>query len=289
MALEKFKTALVVYRPHSKEAFGLAQKLAFGLNEHHIKVFTHPKRPISLKKNKPFCFLKPSQKVDVAIVLGGDGTYLEACRLLDYRNTPVLGINVGSLGFLTEISIDEDFCFDKLFSKGFETSKRTLLQVVVKEKTRTIFKREALNDIVIERGARSRLLNLEIQYDKQFLGDVRADGLIVATPTGSTAYNLAAGGPILHPEVQAFVLNPICPHSLTFRPMLLPDDKRLEIKLHSKALRMRASLTLDGQKALNLSSDHKLFITKALRQHLALKPEDFHYFRSLSKKLKFSE
>ncbi len=290
MNLKQFRSVLLVYRPKNKKVYYLACRLAEQLAEKKIQVYTHPKRKLSLKKGAKVPIFCSNHKVDLGIVLGGDGTYLEAVRLLNRSKTPLLGINVGSLGFLTEVLVkNEGFSLDDLINEEFEIQERELLEIRVKEKNKTLLLKEALNDVVMERGERSRLLYLEIQYGGRYVGSVKSDGLIVATPTGSTAYNLSAGGPIVHSDLKAFILTPICPHSLSFRPMLFNNSQALKLNLHKEHSTVRASLSLDGQKVLNISPSHSLLIQNSKCKHYTLKLKSYDYFKILSEKLKFSE
>ena len=170
--------------------------------------------------------------MDLVIVLGGDGTYLEAVRLLNGCQTPILGVNLGSLGFLTQTRSEDLYSVVHMaLQNKMEMRPRTMLQIKVKRSGRIRKNLCALNDVVIERGPTTQLIGMSLYSDRQLACHIKADGVVTASPTGSTAYNLAAGGPILHPFVAAFVVTPIAPHSLTSRPLLFPDNQKLSYKI----------------------------------------------------------
>ncbi|MBF8298325.1 MAG: putative inorganic polyphosphate/ATP-NAD kinase ((P)/ATP kinase)(ppnK), partial [candidate division NC10 bacterium] len=184
--------------------------------------------------------------VDLLLVLGGDGTLLSVARLVGARDVPILGINLGGLGFLTEVTLEEIYAtLDAVFRGTYGVTQRILLSAAVRRQGERIGEYIALNDAVINKGTLARMIELEIHIDGQYVTTLRADGLILSTPTGSTAYCLAAGGPIVYPTLRALVLAPICPHMLTFRPLVIPDTAKVEIVQVSAD--ENAYLTLDGQ------------------------------------------
>ena len=223
-------------------------------------------------------------QLDLVIVLGGDGTYLKTVNLLGDRQTPILGVNLGSLGFLTDNRLEDlESTLNTTFKNQMKTEARSMLEALVNAKT----KFTALNDIVIERGGQTHLLNLGLYYDHQLVTETKADGLILSSPTGSTAYNLAAGGPLLHPEVKAMVITPICPHSLTTRPMIFPDHKEIQIRILGE--NTKALLTIDGEMSMELNPSHQLTIKKHLKDHPMIKDPSHNFFNLLREKLKFGE
>ncbi len=280
------KKVLVVYRNDSDIALALAQEVSAWLKERKIKVFSHPQQKIS--KGTVAAKGAAVRKVDLALVLGGDGTYLEAARLLQDSDIPILGVNLGSLGFLTVIRAED--CYHALeltLSGKMQLRRRSMISVEVRRLGKVHKRLFALNDVVIERGPVSRLLNLAIYVDRQLTAPVKADGLIIATPTGSTAYNLAAGGPILHPNVNAFVVTAICPHSLTNRPLIVPNSEEMLFRLIDQ--NQKALLTVDGQKVTELTHDDEILVTKAGHDHFVLRKPTDNYFNLLREKLKFGE
>lgn len=280
------KNVAIVYRPGMKKALDKACEVGNWLKEKKIKVYSHPQRKFKVS-GKQVPVLKNKKLIDLVIVLGGDGTYLEAVRMLDGHKAPILGINLGSLGFLTENPIDELFkVLEMTLNSSMEMRPRSLLKVILKKDSKKIKEFTALNDIVLERGSRSQLINLQMLCDKMLVSEVKADGVIVSSPTGSTAYNLAAGGPILHPEAESYVVTPICPHSLTNRPIIFPDNKKLILKLFSTN---KASLTVDGRFAYDLTDKHQVIIEKSSHIHYVLKKPSHNYFDLLNSKLKFGQ
>ena len=198
---------------------------------------------------------------DVLAVFGGDGTLLYAARLVAGSETPILGVNLGSLGFLTEIKLDEvREAFASLAAGSYLLDHRNLLRVEVWREGRCVETFLALNDAVINKGALARIIELEVKVNGQLVSLLRSDGLILATPTGSTAYSMSAGGPILYPALGAFIINPICPHTLTNRPVVVPDDGTIDVLLlHGSDV----MLTVDGQVGRPLKQNDALRIQKA--------------------------
>jgi len=276
----KIKNAAVVYRRATSTAHKAAEDVAEWLREHKIHAFSHPEQKLRGAKR-----LANAKNLDLVIVLGGDGTYLEAVRMLDGERVPVLGFNLGGLGFLTVTRATEIIPMLEQAAKGkLEMRKRSMIRIEVRSKGKTKGHYVALNDLVIERGSRSRLINITITIDKLPIHSVKADGLIIATPTGSTAYNLAAGGPILHPEVEAVVVTPICPHSLTSRPFIFPDNGRIQFSIDEQAV-----MTVDGVKAATLGKHDEIWVSRDSSDHLFLRRAGYNYFNLLKEKLKFGE
>lgn len=278
----------IVYRRDTALAKKMAQELSQWLIEKKISVYSHPKQSIPSKGSKKILRLKSFRKLDLVIVLGGDGTYLEAVRMLDNTEVPILGINMGSLGFLTNIPVEDMYkAVEQTLLLKKEMRPRTMLDVRLKRNGKIIAKHRALNDIVIERGSNSHLTNFSLYVDKQLISPIKADGVIIATPTGSTAYNLAAGGPILHPETRSIVVTPICPHSLTHRPTILPDHSRLSFKLNESA--KSAFLTVDGVHCGEIKGNEEIQVEMASSIHYVLRDPKHNYFTLLKEKLKFGE
>ena len=280
------KTVVIVYRPESSNAVKSSVELAEWLKKREIQVFSHPQQKMGAKVKK----IKPSRlkTVDLVIVLGGDGTYLHAVRMLAGRKIPILGVNMGSLGFLTENRRQDLYTVVRMtIDRKMEMRPRAMIDVKVQRNGEIIRHTQALNDVVIERGPFSQLISISVEYKKNLVGDVKADGIVVATPTGSTAYNLSAGGPILHPHVRALVVTPICPHSLTHRPILFPDDNALTFRLLKK--KQKALLTIDGQAGDHIVAGDEVIITRAECNHYMLRRPSHRYFELLREKLKFGE
>lgn len=222
------------------------------------------------------------------LVLGGDGTMLAAARLAAPRQIPILPINMGSLGFLTSFTLDELYpALEETLAGKSSISQRVMLQAELVRAGSVIESQRALNDVVIHKGALARMIQLELSINSDFVCRYRADGLIVSSPTGSTAYSLSAGGPIVHPAVEAFIITPICPHMLTDRPVVVRDYCELEIKMNGDA--ESVYLTLDGQRGVPLESTDILRVRRA-KEHLQLiQPPKKPYFEILRNKLKWGE
>ena len=281
---KNLKKVLLVYRPDTPEVMNVAKIAKSKFKSSGIELYTLPGQTInSVTKN-----LAPKEVPDVILAVGGDGTYLRATRAFQDHQIPVLGINLGSLGFLTvHRAKDISGILDDLIEGKLVSRERSMLHVTVIKKKKSIVNTTALNDLVIERGAASRLIHLCLSIDSIDISTIKSDGVIVATPTGSTAYNLAAGGPILHPEVSSFVFTPICPHSLTSRPLLLPDHKKSVLKLRGK--NAHGVLTIDGQTLTELDAECEIHVEKSKHPHLMLRKAGHDYFHLLREKLKFGE
>ncbi|HXJ80563.1 MAG TPA: NAD(+)/NADH kinase [Candidatus Methylomirabilis sp.] len=228
----------------------------------------------------------PSQ-VDLLVVLGGDGTLLSMARLVGDLGVPILGVNLGGLGFLTALTVDELFpALDAYLGGGLVIEERMMLAATVLREGERLAEYVALNDMVITKSAMSRIIRLEVAMDGQVATGYRADGLIISTPTGSTAYCLSAGGPIVFPTMDAMVLTPICSHTLTNRPIVLPADQRLEVRLLTD---QDVMLTADGQVGFALKQLDTVEIRRASPRIRLLRFPQKHFFSVLRTKLKWGE
>jgi len=229
-----------------------------------------------------------ARECDLLVVMGGDGTMLKAIHELNHELPPILGINLGTLGFLTCVTAgDWPKAIDAIANGTLQLSRRSLLDVEIRRGIEVLHRRLALNDAVITRGELSRLIRLNVLVDRTVLSEYNADGLIVATPTGSTAYSLSAGGPVLTPDSGAFVITPICPHVLTMRPVMVSDRSLIEV-VPSPGAREDVFLTLDGQDHLRVTAEDRVRITKAPQTlALAMLPGQ-SFFEVLRHKLKWS-
>jgi NAD+ kinase len=199
---------------------------------------------------------------DLLVVLGGDGTLLSVARSMGTRDVPILGINLGTLGFLTEVNVEEMIpALDRVLAGDAGIETRMRLEAVVQRDGREVARYQALNDAVIAKSARSRMIDLETFADRLRVTTYHADGLIVSTPTGSTAYSLSAGGPVVQPVIGAFVLTPICPHSLNHRPIVMPADVALEVVIHDRG--GEVSLTVDGQEWVDLEDGDRVKVHRS--------------------------
>src|SRR5579862_7644106 len=227
-------------------------------------------------------------KIDLLIVFGGDGTLLSAARALGGHNVPILAVNLGGLGFLTSVTLDELYpLLEQVFAGEYLTSSRMMLDAEIRREGKPSEIQCALNDTVANKGAKARMLDFDVHVDGHHVGRYRADGLIVATPTGSTAYSLAAGGPIIHPDIDAFVITPICPHMLTNRPLVIPDTARVEVRF--PATGEPVFLTIDGQIGFQLQSKDRIAIVQSANKALFIRPPKKTYFEVLRSKLRWSE
>jgi NAD+ kinase len=200
--------------------------------------------------------------VDLLVVFGGDGTILRTARLARKRDVPIVGINLGGFGYLTEVNLSEMFAALELILAGnFQIEKRMMLDVEIQGGEEPFREGTVLNDVVINRGNLSRIVELETTVDGRYLTTFKADGLIIATPTGSTAYSLAAGGPIIFPELNSIIINPICPHTLTNRPVILPESAVIQVSLCT--LEQGATVTLDGQVSFTVKFGDSVTIRKS--------------------------
>jgi NAD+ kinase len=225
---------------------------------------------------------------DAVVVLGGDGTLLAASRLLE-RPIPVLGVNFGSLGFLTEITLAELYpTLVGVLESRYEHEDRRLLRAVVRRKNRPDVTADVLNDVVITKAGPSRIIEVDVAVDGQFVSSFRADGIIVSSPTGSTAYNLAAGGPILHPLLPAVVVTPICPHMLTIRPLVVSDEAQVELRLRA-ARDVEVYAALDGQETFAFADGDHVSVTGSPLRLKLVKSPGRDYYAVLRTKLKWGE
>lgn len=227
------------------------------------------------------------EKADVAIVVGGDGTMLGIARQLAPFGVPLIGINQGRLGFMTDIALEEKSrVLSEMLAGHYETEERSLLQAQVWRGDALIFKALALNDVVVSRGAVSGMVELRVDVDGRFMYSQRSDGLIVATPTGSTAYALSAAGPILHPRLAGVVLVPIAPHSLSNRPIALPDSSRIDITVTGGR---EISVNFDMQSFTRLQRGDRVTIERAPMSIHFMHPVGYSYFATLREKLHWNE
>jgi NAD+ kinase len=227
-------------------------------------------------------------KADLIISLGGDGTLLNIAPLVERPEVPILGVNLGALGFITEVAVDElEPVLSKTLSGDYEVEKRMTLEVRVLGKNGRAHKFRVLNDVVIAKGARSRIIDLETYIGKDYLCTYRADGLIISTPTGSTAYSLAAAGPILEPTLGAIVLAPICPHTLTHRPIVVPSNAVIRVTLRSFG--DTVILIPDGQQGMRLNNGDRVEARDYGLPVSLIKLPSRSYYEILREKLKWGE
>jgi len=281
---------------HSREIAESLRLLAGNLHNRGVKVIIEevtarlsetPVAPDDLSRWVIGSFAMIGEQADLAIVLGGDGTMLSAARQLACYRMPLVGINQGRLGFMTDIARSEMLsCMDDLLAGKFVPESRMMLSAEVIRGGQSVASSLALNEVVVDKGAIGRLIEFDLFIDGEFIYNLRSDGLIVSTPTGSTAYSLSADGPILHPQVAAIALVPLCPHSLTNRPILVSDQNGIEIRI------VRATdsrVHFDGQVTFDLKPGDAVRICRSEYSIGLLHPPSYSYFAMLRQKLRWSE
>jgi NAD+ kinase len=278
---------LVVRPDRPQHAITLATDLTSWIKSHGLDAISEP-------LTAPIIGARPAEpaqlgrEADLVVVLGGDGTFLGAARMMGERETPILGINLGGLGFLTEITIDEArTALSRVIDGDYEVDRRITLEAVVAHAPERGGQEEhfrALNDVVIVKRAFGRMLDVHVVADHRPFCAYRADGLIVATPTGSTAHALSAGGPIVFPSLRVVVLAAICPHTLSNRPVVLPDSFELEMRIKSDD--HGALLTCDGQESAHLDQSDVIYIRRG--KHIVALVRSAHpYFEIWRDKLRW--
>lgn len=273
---------------HHKDAVRLAEEVIAWLLERNIEVFVDEPLANSMADMRGYPGQDIPPLVDMVVVLGGDGTLLSVARLVGELRTPILGVNLGSLGFLTEITRSELFPMLEQVTKGdFTVSKRMRLLAVIRRRDQEVARYRVLNDVVINKGALARIIDMAAWVDDDYLTTFKADGLIVSTPTGSTGYNLAAGGPIIYPGNHCHVISPICPHTLTNRPIVVSDEATIRIEV--KSLEQDVVFTADGQEGMPLECDDVVELRKSNHSTLLINSPSKDYFQVLRTKLRWGE
>jgi NAD+ kinase len=283
----RFKQIGIVAKPHSPGARAIVRRLASLLRRRGVACFCDPATAQLLgRQGKPRRLRELTGSVDLVIVLGGDGTLLSVARSMPARPIPVLGINLGGLGFLTETTLEElDSVLKEVLEGRFEVEDRMMLRAEVLRRGKPISAHRVLNDVVINKSALARILAMDMEIDGQFVATYHADGLIVSTPTGSTAYSLSAGGPIVFPSLRAFCITPICPHTLTNRPLVVPDSVGIQVTLGVGA--EDVYVTMDGQVGLPIKAGDRLEIRRSGVSLPLVLPRQRNYFDVLRRKLRW--
>jgi NAD+ kinase len=291
MLNDGIKCVGVVVKPNHKEAWATACELSAWLEKRGIDLIGKPHEEaerfdaetcnIDAVKTEKF-----QSEADLIVVLGGDGTMISAARLVGNREVLVLGINYGSLGYLTEFRIEEMFsALEDILAGRYEIDRRVMLEVEHRRGEQLLASGRVLNDVVINKAVLARIIEIEVNLNNLFVNSFRADGLIVATPTGSTAYNLSAGGPIVYPSMNAVVLTPICPFTLTNRPIVVPDAAEINLRLKNES--DGVVLTLDGQIGYSMKTGDSVSIRKSPTSFNLVQPPNRNYFDVLRNKLKW--
>ncbi len=277
----------VICKRKKEDAVNLAARIIEIYGE-KIDVFVDEESARSLGYTRQLEIEQVGEGANLVIVLGGDGTLLSVARNLKGRDVPILGVNLGGLGFLTEISPEEfPEMLDKVTRGDYDISKRIMLDVTVRRDDNKVFDFTILNDAVITKDALARIIDIETHVNDEYLTTFKSDGLIFSTPTGSTGYSLAAGGPILYPSMKNIIVTPICPHMLTNRPIILPEE--VTIKAILQARDEKVVLTLDGQIGFPLEFGDEVMVKESSHVVSLVKSSSKGYFEILRTKLKWGE
>lgn len=281
--------AAIISKPQKPELAGILHELVSWLENHHYQYLLDPDSAAYLGAatgiERPDL---PGHKPNLVIVLGGDGTLLAAARAFARTTTPILSVNLGSLGFLTEIPLADlyttlqDWCDHRA-----DVEIRSMMHAELHRNGKLLHEWDALNDVVVSKGTIARMADFMVEIDQQFVAKFRADGIIVATPTGSTAYNLAANGPIVMPSVNAMVATPICPHLLTLRPIVVPGESAISV--HIEGVPNQTYLTVDGQEAVELVLGDAVHCRRSQYSVRLLRHHPNGVFNVLRSKLKWGE
>ncbi|HYS03764.1 MAG TPA: NAD(+)/NADH kinase [Candidatus Dormibacteraeota bacterium] len=282
-------TVTIVAKRQAAEARLAARHCARFLEARRVAVTFDPFTARALGRRRdgrvPGGAARPS---DLYIVIGGDGTLLMVARDLAARPRPILGINLGGLGFLTETGPGEmEEILIEILDGRYALDRRIGLEVSIVRGGKTVMRQVTLNDAVINKGALARIIELRLSIDRDPVTTYKSDGLIISTPTGSTAYSLSAGGPIIHPSLKAFLITPICPHTLSMRPLVLPDDSTAEVSLHTGD--SEVYLTLDGQVGHALRTKDRVRVRRSRQPILMVRSPRKSYFEVLRHKLHWGE
>ena len=277
----------IIMKRNKPEAIEITRELIRWFDERDISVYLEDEVVRQFKGTASCPTEDLPGRVEVILVLGGDGTLLSVVRLMGERQVPILGINLGGLGFLTEITLDNLYdVLEGLIKGDYKYHRRMTLLVNVVRNGEMVADFTVLNDAVINKGALARIIDLETTINDEYLTTFKADGLIICTPTGSTAYSLSAGGPIVYPSVQTIVITPICPHTLTNRPIIVPDDAVIKATLNSQ--NEEVILTLDGQVGFSLQFEDTVRVQRGNAILLIESPYK-SYFEVLRTKLRWGE
>ena len=290
--MSSIKRVGIVLKPHQPQALKTICELTVWLGQRGIDLVGGPQIERERIEHETGCAVREVEPdelaaaADLVLVLGGDGTMIATARLIGDEEVPVLGVNYGGLGYLTEFRIEELYdALEMILAGNFRLDKRVMLSVELHRGDEVVTRNRVLNDVVINKSALARIIEIEAFLNRQFVSSFRADGLIVSTPTGSTAYNLSAGGPVIFPSMNAVVITPICPFTLSNRPLVVPDDA--EIELLMKTANEEVALTLDGQVGFPLVVNDRVVIRKSQTTFNLIQPSNRNYFDVLRDKLRW--
>lgn len=290
--MSTIKRVGIVLKPHQPQALKTICELTIWLGQRGIELVGGPQIERERIEHETGCAVLEvdpddlAAAADLVLVLGGDGTMIATSRLIGDVEVPVLGVNYGGLGYLTEFRIEELYdALEMILAGNFRLDKRVMLAVELHRGDEIVNRSRVLNDVVINKSALARIIEIEAYLHEQFVSSFRADGLIVSTPTGSTAYNLSAGGPLIFPSMNAVVITPICPFTLSNRPLVVPDDAVIELLL--KTDNEEVALTLDGQVGFPLTVNDRVVIRKSRTTFNLIQPSTRNYFDVLRDKLRW--
>lgn len=282
----------VVVKPHQPDALQTLCRLTAWLHERHITLIGGQTLDHERIEHETGCAVEVvadnelAKSADLIVVLGGDGTMIATARMVSDSEVPVIGVNYGGLGYLAEFRIEELFsALEAILGGDYKLERRLMLAIELRRGEEVVTQNRVLNDVVVNKSALARIIEIEAYLNGQFVNSFRADGLIVATPTGSTAYNLSAGGPVIYPSMNAVVITPICPFTLSNRPIVVPDDSVIEVRLMTK--NEEVALTLDGQVGFPLQVGDRIVIRKSETTFNLVQPMNRNYFDLLRDKLKW--
>jgi NAD+ kinase len=290
--MSSIKRIGIVLKPHQPDALNTICQLVAWLAERDITLVGGPEIERERIEHQTGCAVhqveseKLAGEVDLMLVLGGDGTMIATARLIGDQEVPVLGVNYGGLGYLAEFRIEELFsALESILSGNYRLDRRVMLAVELRRGNDPPKTSRVLNDVVINKSALARIIEIETYFDRYFVNAFRSDGLIVSTPTGSTAYNLSAGGPVVFPSMNAVVITPICPFTLSNRPIVVPDNAEIELLL--KTDNEEVALTLDGQVGFPMEVEDRVVIRKSRTTFNIIQPSNRNYFDVLRDKLRW--
>jgi NAD+ kinase len=292
MAASSIKRIGVIVKPHQPDALETLCGLTTWLSERGLTLVGPTEIEREHIEHQTGCRIdvvdegELAGQVDLMLVLGGDGTMIATGRMIGDAQVPVMGVNYGGLGYLAEFTLEELFpALVSILAGEYGVEQRLMLSVELWRGEELVTRNRVLNDVVVNKSALARIIEIEAYLNDQFVSLFRADGLIVATPTGSTAYNLSAGGPIIFPSMNAVVLTPICPFTLSNRPIVVPDDSVIEVRLMTE--NEEVALTLDGQVGFPLQAGDRAVIRKSNTAFNLVQPPNRNYFDVLRNKLKW--
>lgn len=278
------KNIAIIVKPHTNNIREITLDIINYLKSNNKNIILEKRAAEALDSKEFSDDSEIREEADLLVVLGGDGTLISAIRLLQDKDTPVMGINLGRLGFLTDTKLENaKATLDEVFSGNFSIEKRMKFDITVKKGDNITFKTKVINDLVINKGALARIIDIDVSVDNLFMNTYRADGIIVSTPTGSTAYTLAAGGPIVYPTLNSIIVTPICPHALSHRPIVLHETSKLQIKVRN--LDDKVFITCDGQEGKKMEANETVYVEKSNSSANLIVTKHHNYFTLLKEKL----